>query len=335
MLRVILFILLGFCQCLWAEETKRLFILDSQAGNPYDEVRTALLDTLSDAGYIEGKNLQTHLEVIGNDVQLGITRLKEHLTQPYDVFFVGGTAATIAAKLVLFGQKQYPVVFGAPTDPVGIGVIQTFDTPPLANFTGVSYPVPVKARFRFIKKLLPKAKTFGFIYADMPQSHSYNAWVQDLLANDPEFAGMRVIFKKVPLITGEHGDVEMSQAAIPIIQELNPQVDAFIKSNDQMGTRQYFSQMAYQYATKPLIGIVKDDVMERWGATAVIYPSHERIGQQTARMIQALFEGQTINQIPARWPNHYGFAVDLSKTKQFNLTVPVELLLLAGKNIVH
>ncbi len=332
---LILLIFLSLCHISWAEEPKRLLILDSQSGKPYDEVRKALLETLASYGYVEGNNLQIDLEVTGNDVQRGISILHQHLSQHYDAFFVGGTVATIAAKQVLFQHPKYPVVFGSPTDPVGIGVIQAFDQPPMANFTGVSYPVPVKARFRFIKKLLPQAKTFGLIYADMPQSHSYNAWVEDLLANDPEFSGMQIIFKKVALITGEHGDIQMSQAAIPIIQELNSQVDAFIKSNDQMGTRQYFSQIAYQYATKPLIGIVKDDVMERWGATAVIYPSHKSIGKQAATMIKALFEGKSIAEIPPEWPKHYGFAVDLSKTKQFNMTVPLELLLLAGKNIIH
>lgn len=334
---VILFLVFGFSQFTFATENQanyKLLILDSQQGHPYDEVRAALLQGLNDDGYIEGKNLQIRLKVMGNDINSGERILREEIKNHYDVIFVGGTVATISAKNVLYGDMTQPVVFGAPTDPVGIGVITAFNTTPTANFTGISYPVPVKARLRFIKRLLPTAKKLGLIYVDMPQSHSYNQWLQDIIAHDSEFTGLEIIFRSVPLITGENGDILMAEAAMTHIKALDSQVDAFIKPNDQMGTRQEFAQIVYKTASKPLIGIVKNDVMARWGAAAVIYPSHDSIGQQAARMIKALFEGKSIADLPAEWPEKYGFAVDLLKSKQFHITVPVELLLLSGDNII-
>jgi putative ABC transport system substrate-binding protein len=108
-----------------AERHYRLFILDSQFGNPYDEVRDALLATLSEAGYRSGVNLQVDMEAAGNAVEQGERILQRVLDGNYDVVFVGGTVATIAARNVLYGRDQ-PVVFGSPTDPVGIGVIENF-----------------------------------------------------------------------------------------------------------------------------------------------------------------------------------------------------------------
>jgi len=311
----------------------RLLILDSQQGYPYDDIRQALLAKLTDSGYRIGDNLRLTLDTAANDVQRGVEVLQQRLTEGYDVIFVGGTVATIAAKQALYGRPQ-PVVFSAPTDPVGIGVIDTFEQAPTANFTGVCYPVPVKARLRFIKRLLPQAKTLGLIYADMPQSQSYNRWLQTLISEDPEFADLKILFYPVPFITGENGDQVMANLAIPLIKALNDRVDAFIKPNDQLGTRRQFSEVVHQYASKPLIGLVKDDVMDRWGATAVVYPSHASIGEQAARMIQALFQGQAISSLAPEWPQKYGFALDLAKTKRFGMTVPVELIILAGDNIV-
>ncbi len=316
-----------------AGEIYRLLILDSQEGNPYDEIRAALLAALAQQGYVENQNLNVKLQVIGNDRTQGERLLVEELKNRYDVIYVGGTVATIAAKNVLLGKSQ-SVVFAAPTDPVGIGVIRDFNSPPFANFTGVCYPVPPKARLKFIKQLLPKAKTLGLIYADMPQSRSYNKWVQDLITNDPEFKGINIIVRSVPLVTGEAGDIKMAEAAIPLIRELDPQVDAFIKPNDQLGTRRTLAEVIYKTATKPLIGIVKDDVMGQWGATAVVYPSHVSIGGQAARMIKELFQGRQIADITPEWPKQYGFAIDLPKAKKFQLTVPVEILQLSGDNIV-
>jgi putative ABC transport system substrate-binding protein len=333
-----LVILTCSCACI-AQQSGRMFqllILDSQKGNPYDEVRGALAKSLKAYGYVEGNNLRTTLRVTGNDAGEGERVLRAEITNNhYDVIFTGGTVATISAKNVLLGDMSQRVVFGATTDPIGIGVIKDFTGKPFANFTGVCYPVPPKARLKFIKRFLPKAKTLGLIHADMPQSLSYNSWLQDLIAHDPEFRGFKIIFRSVPLITGENGDRQMAEAAIPHIRELDRQVDAFIKPNDQMGTRRPFADVVYKTATKPLIGITKDDVMDRWGSTAVIYPSHASIGEQAARMIRDLFEGRNIVDITPEWPKTYGFAVDLSKARQFNITVPVELLQLAGDHIVR
>lgn len=336
--RFVVLVFLFYSPVCLADQPGKIFnllILDSQKGNPYDELRGAMLGALNGYGYAEGKNLHTTLLLAGNDTNLGERVLREALSKEhFDVIFVGGTAATIAAKNVLLGDAGQRVVFSAPTDPVGIGVIKDFNSRPFANFTGVCYPVPPKARFKFIKQFLPKAKTFGLIYADMPQSRSYNKWVQELLANDPDFKGLKIIFRAVPFIAGENGDRQMAEAAIPLVKELNGKVDAFIKPNDQLGTRRPFAEVVYKVANKPLIGIVKDDVMGQWGSTAVIYPSHTSIGEQAARMIKELFQGKPIADIAPEWPKKYGFAVDLPKAKQFNITVPVELLQLAGDNIV-
>ena len=319
-----------------SKDTKhyRLLILDSQKGFPYDEVRTSLLKALESYGYAEGRNLKVTVKFSGNDIGEGERILSEEAKASYDVIFVGGTAATLSAKHVLYGTSAR-VVFGAPTDPVGIGVIRDFTGKPGANFTGVCYPVPVKARLRFIRRLMPKAKTFGLIYADMPQSRSYNKWIENLLKNTPEFSGIKIIYRSIPLVTGENGDRAMAEHAKKIVQELDSRVDAYIKPCDQMGTRRHFSEVVYSTSKKPLIGLVRDDVMGKWGATAAIYPSHDSIGRQAARMIKELFQGRKVSDILPEWPQKYGVAIDLHKARQFGVDVPVELLQMAGENIVR
>ncbi len=313
-----------------------LLIIDSQYGNPYDDVRAALLPTLAERGHVEGENLRVSLHVAGNDIAQGEQILREALVdEAYDVVLVGGTVATIAARNVLQDDPRRPVVFCAPTDPVGIGVVDALDRPPSGHFTGVSYPVPPKARLRFIRQLMPEARTLGLIYADMPQSHSYNAWLHELLAEDPEFADLQILFRPVPLVTGEEGDRQMAAAAIPLIKELDSLVDAFIKPNDQLGTRRALSEVVQAHASKPLIGLVRDDVMEGWGATAVVYPSHQSIGRQCGEMVAALLAGKPIASLPPSWPRQFGYAVDLSLTQRFGIRVPISILQLAGDDVVR
>jgi len=312
----------------------RLLILDSQWGTPYDEIRLSLLKALEGYGYAEGKNLKVTVRFSGNDIGEGRRILERENASSYDVVFVGGTSATISAKEALYGAKL-PVVFGSPTDPAGIGVIKSITDRPSANFTGVCYPVPVKTRLRFLMRLMPKARTFGLIYADMPQSRSYNRWLEDLLKHDPEFREIRIIYRPVPLVTGEKGDWAMAESSRRIIRELDPLVDAYIKPCDQMGTRRHFSEVVNATSKKPLIGLVRDDVMGNWGAMAAIFPLHSSIGQQAARMIKELFEGRPVSDVTPEWPQKYGFAIDLRKARRFGVDVPVELLQMAGENIIR
>ncbi len=312
----------------------RLLALDSQFGSPYADVYAALLDTLESYGYRKGENLSITHESAGNDIARGEEILRQLSEEGYDVIYVGGTVSTIAAKNVLF-QHQQPVVFASTTDPVGIGVIDGFNQVPKANFTGVCYPVPVKARLRFIHALFPQAKRYGLVYADMPQSQSYNSWLSSNLQEDPLLKGIEILFRPVPLVKGEAGDATMTQLARPIVHELEQQVDLFISANDQLGARQSFSNLIRKHTDKPLIGIVRSDVMDDWGAFAAVFPSHESIGRQAANMIQKLFEGESVEQIEPEWPREYGYAVDLKKAQGYGVSLPVGILQLAGENIVR
>ncbi len=312
----------------------KLLIMDSQSGEPYRQVREAMLEALKSWGYVVGENLDITYFTIENDVAKGEAILKEELPKNYDIIFIDGTVMTVAASHILLNKPKQPVVFAANTDPVGIGVIEGFDIPPKYNFTGVHYPLKVHTRFKFIKEIMPKAKTIGLIYADMPQSYSYRRWVEEFLQADPEFKDMKVIFRSVPLVTGKEGTKLMAEAAKKFVLELDPLVDVFLAPNDQMGVQEYFSRMVYENATKPLVGLGKESVMEGWGATMVIYPSSHSMGRQAARMIKQLFEGKPIKEIYPEWPKENGFAFDLKKAARFGIKVPVEYIELAGENIV-
>lgn len=317
-----------------AQSVHKLLILDSQEGEPYQTARKALLAQLDKYGYVVGKNLQTTYYSIENDKDTGKKILSAELSNHYDVIFVNGTIMAIAAKEIAFAQDKYHFVYTCVTDPVGIGLIDDFDNSPKANFTGVSFPIPVQSRFKFILQLMPNIKNIGLIYADMPQSQSYRQWIDTLLKQEDEFKGIKVLYRTVPLITGEMGNAQMTEVAKKYVAELDSLVDIFISPNDQLGATPPFAQMVYKNATKPLIGLGLKDVVEHWGATMAIYPSQESAGQQAAFMIKSLFEGQSIKTLIPQWPKQNGFAFDLKKAKQFGIKIPIQMIELAGENIV-
>lgn len=313
----------------------RLLIVDSQVGEPYQSTRLAMLKVLSSAGFSEDHNLHVVYHSIGNDRLRGESLLREEIKRNYDVIFLNGTVATLAAKKVAFGAGQQPFVYACVTDPVGIGVIDAFNTPPKANFTGISYPVPVARRLAFLRTLLPRARRIGMIYADMPQSRSYRRWLEEALQKDPAFRDLEILFRSVPLVTGEQGSRDMAEAAEPHIVELANQVDVFLSPNDQMGVQPHFAQKVYTLTHKPLIGLSNKDVTEGWGATASVFPSLPSVGEQAAQMIQRLLQGEPISNTQPQWPANIGRALDLHKSERFDLEIPAEWILDPNSVIVH
>ena len=292
-----------------------------------------MLTELESQGYAEGKNLNIKYWSLGNAEGRAKRAWLQEQSKNYDVVFVNGTVATLNFKEFAYGNNKFKFVFGAVTDPVGVGVIDNFESAPKANFTGVCYPVKVEERLRFIQKVMPNAKNIGLIYADMPQSHSYVKWVEAALKLD-EFKDLKFHFRKVDFVKSEGGHKRMTLLAKKHVKELDSKVDVFISPNDQMGVQEPFAKMVYETATKPLIGLGKKDVMQNWGATMSIYPSLEGAGNQIGKMIAKILKGAEVKEIIPQWPS-FGVAFDLKKAKKLGFKIPADMVEKAGADVVR
>jgi len=297
-----------------------LLIIDSERGEPYKTIREQVLRSLESKGYKPGSGLTVKHYSIGNFQGTVRNIFKVESDQRYDVVILNGTLAVMGAKTVAMNDPRYRFVFGGVTDPVGIGVIDAFNAPPKANFTGVAYPVRVEARLRFIMQSLPHAHRIGLIYADMPQSHSYNAWLDAALEQEA-FKHLQLITRQVSFVPSEGGHIRMARLARQHILELNDQVDVFISPNDQMGVQRPFVDMMARYATKPLVGLGKREVTERWGATMSIFPSMESTGRIVTEMVEKLYLGSDIQSLPPVYPD-CGVAYDKEKVRRFKVQMP-------------
>ena len=74
--------------------------------------------------------------------------------------------------------------------------------------------------------------------------------------------------------------------------------------------------------------------MEEGGATMSLYPSDSSAGRQCAVMLKKIFEGEDINKIIPEWPKENGIAFDLRKARKFGIKIPIQMMEMAGDNIV-
>ncbi|MGM0502524.1 MAG: ABC transporter substrate-binding protein [Bacillota bacterium] len=305
-----------------AKEKKRILMLDSQTIEPYKSLREEMFAELSKLGYKKENNLLIDYEVLGNFKGRGYNILKFKKLANYDVIVLNGTVAGMAAvqfmKEEQVDSKKPKFVFASVTDPVGVGMVEKLGVPSTTNFTGVAFPVPVAERLGLIQQVFGENLKIGFIYADMPQSRSYNSWLRAELKKE-EFAGLDFIFREVDFIRSNNGTKRMVEIAKKHVKELDDKVDIFVSASDQIGSSAQFSQMVYQTASKPLVGISREE-----GVTLSLATDQKKNGKKVAQMIVRILEGAEIKEIiPQKSESTVYF--DWKKIKEFGIQVPDKL----------
>ncbi|MBQ1782280.1 MAG: hypothetical protein II007_01355 [Gammaproteobacteria bacterium] len=303
-----------------AAEPVRLLFIDTQAGAPYDDARQATVNELRRLLSAGGRRLEVqhyslqHYDGIATRIWHSLGEAERH----HDAVVVNGTMAAQAFRALAKDQPQQRFFFLAVTDPVGLGLIDSFDHPPSANFTGVSYPVPVRERLRLLRAVMPKARTIGLIYADMPQSHSYRHWLEAALA-EPEFRDLKVIYRQIPFVPSDGGQQRMARLAAAEAQQLDGLVDLFLAPNDQLGVQPYFAQALATVISKPLMGVGERDVREGWGAAFTIYADQAEAGRQLAEMLFRYVSGTPFAEIRPQPPRKFGVLYDPVLSQRFGL----------------
>lgn len=308
--------------CVYAnteEKAKKIVVIDSQTGFPYEDVKKSMLAELSARGFTKSAGfVQEYYSLAqykGAAKNLWQHRIKN---SNFDVIFLNGTLAVSSFKDIAWQSPAHFFVYANVTDPVGLGVISEHGKAPLGNFTGIAFQVPIEIRMDFLRRLIPNVKNIGLVYADMPQSHSYRRWLEKEFQKK-EWEGVTLHFRKVGFTPSEGGHRRMAKMAKRYIQELDPIVDVFLSPSDQMGVQKPFVSMVANTATKPLIGLGINDV--EWGAAATIYADLDNVGRQAAHMIERILNGEAVKTILPKLPIKYGTTINKTRAKMFHLDI--------------
>ncbi|MBN2655602.1 MAG: hypothetical protein JXR86_00975 [Spirochaetales bacterium] len=310
-----------------------LLIIDSQTANPYTPVRESMVEELARRGFVEGESLNIKIWSLGNQEGMAKRAWLREKENDYDLIFLNGTVAATQFGNFALDDFRYKFLFGAVTDPVGLGLVKDFTSLPASNFTGVAYPVQVRERLRFIMDILPEAKDIGFIYADMSQSRSYRLWLDEILQEE-EFSSLQFHYRIVEFVQSEAGHVRMAMLSEKHIKELNPIVDLFLCPNDQMGVQPEYARTVHRLSEKPLIGLGEKDVMEEWGAVMSIYPDLNQMGIQLATMAEKIFNGTSVQEIKPQWPRT-GMAFNLKEAERLGIKIPASYIEMAGNKVIR
>ena len=132
--------LLGGAAALWplagrAQKPFKIGLLDTGLGA---EFAVPFIRKLAELGYVEGKNVVIERKSAGGNAELLPGLAADLVRQGVDVIVTAGTPAGCAAKKA---TSTIPIVLGANSDPVGVGLVASLARPG-GNATGNSLMAP-------------------------------------------------------------------------------------------------------------------------------------------------------------------------------------------------
>jgi putative tryptophan/tyrosine transport system substrate-binding protein len=136
--------------------------LHSASPEPYAPQVNAFRQSLKEAGYVEGQNVAIEYRWAENQIARLPTLAAELVQRQVSVIVAGGSpVAALAAKAA---TTTIPIVFMNAADPVGIGLVASFNRPG-GNVTGITLlgGELVAKRLGILRDLLPSMKRVGML----------------------------------------------------------------------------------------------------------------------------------------------------------------------------
>ncbi len=100
-----------------AQKSFKIGLLDTGLGAAF---AVPFLQKLVELGYVEGKNVVIERKSAGGDTELLAGLAADLVRQQVDIIVTAGTPAGFAAKKA---TSTIPIVLGANSDPVGVGLV--------------------------------------------------------------------------------------------------------------------------------------------------------------------------------------------------------------------
>jgi putative ABC transport system substrate-binding protein len=289
--------------------------LDWASPRPNAGQIVAFREGLSEAGFIEGRNLV--IEYRWANSQLArLPALAAELVghQVAVIVAVSATSAALAAKEA---TSTIPIVFENGDDPVKVGLVASLNRPG-GNVTGVTtFNTELGGkRFSLLRDLVPQATTVGFLSGNSKYEEQRNQILASALA-----------LSRQVIMVETRGDGS-SEAAFRILAQR--EAEALIVGNFTFRKPKQILALAARYKIPtiyPRRGYVADGGLMSYGA--VLPEIFRQVGQYTGRILK----GEKPANLPVMLATKFELVINLKTAKTLGLTIPETLLATADEVI--
>lgn len=279
-----------------------------------DSAREGFIVALADNGLVDGENLEIDFQNAQNDQSNLGTIADRFVSKDVDLVLA---IATPAAQTMAGKTTEIPIIATAVTDFAEARLVNDNDNPG-TNVSGTSDMNPIKEQIELVKQLAPDCQTVGVCY----NSGEDNSVLQAELARaEIEAQGMSY----VEVTVSSTNDVQQA------ITTLASQCDAIYLPTDNTLASSIPVVYGVVAETKtPVIG--GESGMVDSGALATVGINYYDLGYQAGEMaIRVLLEGADISTMPVEHQTEYEYTFNLDTAEAIGLTIPEDLLALAGE----
>ena len=290
--------------------------LNSASPGPFALLLSAFHEGLKDGGYVEGKNVTVEYRW-ANEQYDRLPALAADLVRR-QVTVIAATGGTVTARAAKAATSTIPVLFIAGADPVGDGLVSSFNRPG-GNVTGVSVYTSELApkRLELLRELVPKATKIALLV------NPDNAADRQDAQNMMQRAGMPLLtlsarveteFEREFISTSQQGAQALLVSADPFFNSRRTQLVAL--------AARYAMPAAYPWSEYAKAGGLMSSGTSISGA-------YRQIGQYVTRILK----GEKPDDLPVQQPTKFEFIINLKTAKGLGLTVPPSLLARADEVI--
>jgi putative ABC transport system substrate-binding protein len=287
-------------------------------GEAWYEIIEGLRVGLKQLGLEEGKKFALVIRDWKGDAKEAEIAAKSFEQEKVNLIYTTSTNSTIAARRA---TTEIPIVFCAGTDPVVIGLVDSFAKPG-GRLTGIYNPTTElnAKRLEILKEIVPKLRRVVTFYDPRRPTGVESS----KLARE---AGQKM---GVQLVERHVASVEELQAAV---RALKPgEVDGYLAASDALASNQ--AQFIIDTARIKRLPTMLDFLshVTKGGLASYAVSLHET-GRVSAKYVQRILTGVKPHDLPVEGIDKIELVINLKTAKDIGLTVPPNVLYRADKII--
>jgi putative ABC transport system substrate-binding protein len=306
------------CHLAEAQQTKVYRVGVILQGGPYYDAINGLRDGLKELRLTEGKHYVLEIRDAKGDLKVVEEAARNLEREKVDLIFAVATSVTIAVKRA---TANLPIVFYAGSDPVALGLVESFANPG-GRLTGVHNQTTdlTAKRLEILKEMLPKARRVLTFYNPSNRSAAESA----KFGRD---ASSQMGFE---LVERHVASVEELQGALGALKAR--EMDAYLLLSDGMVISQ--AELIINAAkAKRLPTMFHEGSLVAKGGLASYGISYHRAGRSSAKYVQRILAGTNPKELPVETVDKLDLIINLKTAKQIGLTIPPNVLARADKVI--
>ena len=312
--------LLGGAAALWpvaarAQKRFKIGLLDTGLGAAF---AVPFMRKLVELGYVEGRNVVIERKSAEGNTELLKDLAADLVRQQVDVIVTAGTPAAFAAKKA---TSTIPIVLGANSDPVGVGLVESLARPG-GNATGNSLMAPELSakRLDILHTLDPGISRFAILWDSSNPGMAARVRETKIAADQSH-----VLLHTV-------GPRNLNELDTAFADLLNARPDALLVTAETF-TRQHLARILDFANDNKIPAMFEDSSYVAAGGLMSYGPDYEDVFRKAAIFVDKILKGAKPADLPIEQPTKFELVINLKTAKALGLEIPPKLLALADRVI--